>query len=327
MDGMSYPGPIEFQYVKTGPVWDDGTSLNFAEWFQHHEVSPGRFVSAQVAAFTRWSADYTWFVPGWPEIVPGKPMQWPRPWMPPGDAGVAPGPLPAPAPWLSPHRQWDPNVSPHEQTDPGKKPFPWPETYPLPNVPAPWPGWVPLPIGPAPLPAPMPDSPGNPGTSSKPRPEREPDSVVIEQTAGQPVSPPRLGRHVRQRPPKGTKEKKITIRNTSPLFAFLFDQFGKVTEVMDLVDSFWKALPKEYRGGSWYDAKAKRWKPRANIQERAMLVYRHWDKVDLAQAIQNVISDNLQDRAIGQANRQTIKNLRESRTGWSRPTLWGGWAG
>lgn len=71
--------------------------------------------------------------------------------------------------------------------------------------------------------------------------------------------------------------------------------FGKLTEGVDFVESFWDALPWEVR---------RRWigRPR-RVQDKLRDLYNHWDKVDMQAALKNLAYNEVMDLVIGRSSR------------------------
>lgn len=83
-----------------------------------------------------------------------------------------------------------------------------------------------------------------------------------------------------------------------------------MTESADLVDSFYKALPKNILGKDWH-ANGKR---TPSYKNKLRTLYRHWDKIDPVKAIQNIAQNQLEDWAIGKASSKATKGLLKSGT-------------
>lgn len=125
-------------------------------------------------------------------------------------------------------------------------------------------GEVPAPAGTLPLAAPMVGIATSPAVAAKAQPLTK--------------------FHYLRRPPKGTKERKIRTKGYLAVTALL----NTATEAVDAVEAVYRALPRNLR-------------PRSKQSPQAMLrlLYEHWDKVDVVQAGQNLILEELQDRVYG----------------------------
>lgn len=126
-------------------------------------------------------------------------------------------------------------------------------------------------------------------------------------TAGRANAPGRNPNvHVRQKPGPGVKERKGKMRTAADLAG---DVLGGFSEFGDLVDSFYDALPKQYKAKSYYKGKRIRpsWKKRWNA------LYQNFDKVDMNEALNNVVKNEVQDQLIGRASSKANKFLRGDR--------------
>lgn len=97
-------------------------------------------------------------------------------------------------------------------------------------------------------------------------------------------------------PPKpGEKEQKLDLWGQ-----WIGDLYGKLTEIRDVVNAFTDALPRhlQYRGG---------------LGDMISNLYANWEHIDWAEAIKNLIENEIQDQAIGRANRAASKSLGRAR--------------
>ena len=101
---------------------------------------------------------------------------------------------------------------------------------------------------------------------------------------------PQLRRYHPRKPGRGTKERKLRVQGG--IGAAIWTLASTVTEAGDLIDALYDAIPAQYRRGS-----------HRTVQDRAKVVYRHADKIDLEAAGWNILFNEIQDRLIGQANR------------------------
>jgi hypothetical protein len=115
---------------------------------------------------------------------------------------------------------------------------------------------------------------------------------------------PRVARAARSRPPEdGVKERK---GKAAQVGAALFSALDKLSEGSEVVDAFYQALPAHVR---------KRWnrpeRPGDNMGQygidgadwKLQALYHNWDKVDLNEAIKNVLANELEDRLYGAAHK------------------------
>lgn len=187
-----------------------------------------------------------------------------------------------------------------------------------------------------PMPYPMPDPnfarglPSvRPGThpladpSPEPQPEVQPDTAGDGATTGgsssggigravtpqgvRPIAPrPRVPPRPRER------EAKATSRSKKILLA-LFKVLDEASELADLVDSLYEALPKETRD---------KWKCNRNLfgvdsagqygisnaDCKAKALWHNWHKVDPEQAVENIIKNHIYDKVVGAMHRQLPRN-------------------
>lgn len=185
-------------------------------------------------------------------------------------------------PWYN-GQQWERDI-----TGPSAQPGPEPDQVvvapPLPRPVNP----IDLPIG---WPVQQPDAP--PVTPGVPRPvvitqgwTPESSTSSYESPHPPPVTP-------RTQPKPGEKERKVR-SNVPGLFQILRrmrDAAYATTEGLDMLDAFYEALPKQYQVA----------KPRP--QDKAKMLYRHWEKVDLNQALLNLIQNHVEDALVGRLSR------------------------
>lgn len=124
--------------------------------------------------------------------------------------------------------------------------------------------------------------------------------------ADAPFAPPRI--HINRPPPKGTKEKKFIASARGTIVAV----FGGVTEVSDMVDALWEALPKSRRYGYYLLHKkggGTFWKRRhgATMGRKMRDIWGGLDDLDLNEAIWNLATNQLEDAAIGKLGKAAQK--------------------
>lgn len=110
--------------------------------------------------------------------------------------------------------------------------------------------------------------------------------------------PPLTNYHLLRAPPDGVKERKVRVAGYAAVNLFI----GSATELLDALNAIYKALPKNLR-------------PRRFVsqRERLEILYENWDKVNVVQAVKNLVYNELQDRlfgAMGNATKQASANLR-----------------
>lgn len=217
-------------------------------------------------------------VRSWHRIAPANspPVYIPARWEP-IPAKVAPMPMPLALPQVIP--ALDPHSVPPGAPMVQPKPLPYrvvPHRLPNPyrdpveqtqrgNVAAPSPATPqPVPVQPPPIVLP-PVNPVLPGGGS----------VVVRPPGYKPPFTP---------PGRGVKERKwiAAVASSSPLGRIV----NGVTEGADLVEAFYGALPDYLKGCR-------------TLQCKLAALYEHWDKVNMLQAIANIVANQVEDRIIG----------------------------
>lgn len=138
-----------------------------------------------------------------------------------------------------------------------------------------------------------------PGTApSYPQPEpwpwRLPPNVTVGSN-GSTTSPPQ---HARKPPNRRDPEKKI--RAMGPAASAISKAFQHMTEINDSIDALYEAIPPKDR------LKYRPGKPIADW-EKARHVAKNWDKVDVAQAMINLVKNQAVDKVIGGLNANAAK--------------------
>lgn len=210
-----------------------------------------------------------------------------------------PAPKPIPVSFL-PGIKPNPNRVPSERRDYGlePKPNPWPEPTPL-N-----PYW-PFPV--------LPFYPVNPEPWLPPTEPSVP-SIDFDTgfTNGKKLITPRPGRHYKRPPGRNERETKKTLNPS--LFARLARMgISGATEGADFVGAVYEALPTNItrfkgRDGKWRD------KDMGPIN-KAIRIFNNLDKLDVDQAVKNLIYNHLEDKLIGKLSAGARKDL--ERKGWT----------
>lgn len=118
------------------------------------------------------------------------------------------------------------------------------------------------------------------------------------------------GTHINAPPAAGTKERKVIANVAARSLVGLAANF--LTEGADAIEAIHDALPPEAKSG-WYHLHGKGgkmyWKKRRKVSPQVMLrdLYRHWDKVDVSDALKNLAKNEVEDRLIGKAGRAQQK--------------------
>ena len=130
---------------------------------------------------------------------------------------------------------------------------------------------------------------------------------------GVPVVPGPVSPTPRQPPGPGTSERKVRLRYRGVVRAIRF-AVGTVTEYLDVLAALYGALPKQYRPGYYRLHRkdgstywVKRWNP--SVIQRAEAVWKHLDKIDMTDALGNIVQNEIEDQLIGRANRSITRNL------------------
>lgn len=233
-----------------------------------------------------------------------------------------PRPVPRPLPfWALPYRV--PNPYAPDQTQPQwgpgsptKPPLPWetPTTAPGKRL-----------IG-------VPE-PGNPRVVF---PDKGP-TLIADPTKPRPMEEAKPEHRFQKPSKRKLKERKVLAYDTVTRIALKLVNI--TTESCDAIDGFYDALPEKLRKQihlerlqayrKWKRAMAKRGSTdaeverqgadeeanrphvRVNCTEKARQLWKHWDKVDIRRALENLAENQLEDWAFGQAGKRTKKLARE----------------
>lgn len=130
------------------------------------------------------------------------------------------------------------------------------------------------------------------------------------------VPRPKLNNLASRRPPRGTKERKIRVRDYAVGRAIEF-ALSQVTESADTLHAIFEALPmwlkfKYLNAARWREERynsgrvvAARLRYRAlTPQEKVKILYDHWDKVDTRKATENILLMRGSDRMWGKIGQQ-----------------------
>lgn len=123
---------------------------------------------------------------------------------------------------------------------------------------------------------------------------------------------PKPARRFARKPP-GPGEKEVKLRATLPAGVLAIQKAGHaVTEGLDLLDSFYDALPKTvrsagvFKGGKW-------WK--VSPQEKVRVIWNNFDQLDWDKVIKNLAKNEIEDRILGRANASADRALTRSPIG------------
>lgn len=226
--------------------------------------------------------------PGFTPVIVPRPHQYPNPHTYPTPA---PRPAPVPSPTVRPRNPWR---DPAEQPTRGPRPRPRPRPDPRPRpFPRPRPGDDPITEIPR-LPDPA------PGVSPQPG-----GAPVIVQGPGEAPSG-----HVKPRPQvrprKGEKEKKVWVGRAAA--KYLQPILGTLTETMDFVEAFYKALPKCARPKGF-----------VGPVRQAEAVYKNFELINLRELMINLLTMQVEDEIIGRQGQAmaNFSNMTGSQAGYS----------
>lgn len=266
-------------------------NLQYEYWLGSHSYYYAWYMRSGAEASTPWHRTPP-YGPVWPAIpIPAQPVPPELPQIDPMTQPI-PGPAiaPRPLPWHAiPGRPVNrPDRVPGERPERGPVPVAPPGA---PNVPgAPGTPGLPIPVIPV-----FPGPGVSPVPSPRPLPETRPvtnaPAVRLTPTGAKPTtgvenprSPPR--------PPRGNvRERKIRLIASVPGAGVALKLINWATEGFDFVDALWKALPKSSRT------------PNANPAQKLEDLWDHMDELDLEQAIENIVNENLQDIVVGRSGR------------------------
>lgn len=123
--------------------------------------------------------------------------------------------------------------------------------------------------------------------------------------------------HVNARPKPNEKERKVRPLSGS-VYRVIARALSHVTEGLEIVDAFWDALPEKFRKREM----AKRHGKPPNSQEKLRQIWLHWDQINLNEAIDNIVKNELEDRVFGffgkQAGRAAARDGRATAYGTTR---------
>lgn len=129
---------------------------------------------------------------------------------------------------------------------------------------------------------------------------------------GAPIKPPVPPRPNPSRPAPGEKEKKAWWKAKAPqLLEMAKKAMDNTTETCDAVDAIWSALPGDVK---WVPGQ-----PQA-CGEKALAIVRHWNKIDIGQAVTNLVINHYGDKVVGGLMRARQDALgRLGTRGWRMP--------
>ena len=225
-------------------------------------------------------------------------------------ASIVPMDFPLPFP-LFLTRAPNPALSPQEQTQFG----PGGVTDPLPWEPPVQPGTPMVPQTPPDI------------VIGSPSPGSSPATGVDPGSSPAPAPVPELGT-VPAPPPPGTQEHKVKI-SRGGVIQKIVAVAGATTEFLDAIDALWRALPKGLRTGyklvrrkDGRQVFVKAYKP--NVKQKIADVWNNWDKINIDQAVDNLLMNELQDQVIGRSHSALQRTYARNRLLQNRPGLMAG---
>ncbi|MCY1672615.1 hypothetical protein OVA07_16580 [Novosphingobium sp. SL115] len=125
-----------------------------------------------------------------------------------------------------------------------------------------------------------------------------------------PPKPPVIGNnHERRKPPRNVRERKM--RGPVMLGLMLADVISEGAEV---VDAIFEALPKDVqkkwdcnRSAAFIDKAGQYGIDNADCKARAL--WHNWHKVDIVEAVRNIIANQIEDKLIGYLHKNAPRNL------------------
>lgn len=111
--------------------------------------------------------------------------------------------------------------------------------------------------------------------------------------------------HALKQAPAGVRERKFILSRSSSTAVKVFWAARAITESIDVIREVHKALPREYQAKRKPLRETKKGERRRKPGplEWAIALWNHWDKVDVEQALINVISNEVEDLVIGGSQR------------------------
>lgn len=184
-----------------------------------------------------------------------------------------------PAPWTPSHPGEEPSEESDQPPQPGRG---RPPVYAVP--------WQDFPVGIA-----------SPNLGITVLPNKQ--TITVTKPDGAGVSPPRTKppgnvsaassrppRNPNVRAPRNYKKSKVNVYSTIPgMVLWLVNQ---ATEGLDLVDGLWDAIP--------YEKRTNRGNKDLDPYDKAVEVFYNWHNIDVAEALENIINNQIEDFAYGQ---------------------------
>lgn len=120
-------------------------------------------------------------------------------------------------------------------------------------------------------------------------------------------------RFVPRRPPEPPREREVKLRATAGVVGVIQRLGHATTELLDHIDSFHDALPKQYQAkGGYVPGLGFR---KATPQAKVEAVMKNFDKLNWNDVIKNVAKNEIEDRILGRANAGADRALNRSPIG------------
>lgn len=136
-------------------------------------------------------------------------------------------------------------------------------------------------------------------------PGLKPYQVPIISRVEWPPVPASSSPHNRLPPGRGTKERKVRVRGIPSSMYAVREVLSGFTEAFDFLEALYRAIPDKKKPR--YKNTKFAWKA-PPYQVMADHVYKHLSDIDVPQAIQNVLTNELQDQIIGRLSRGARKS-------------------
>lgn len=154
----------------------------------------------------------------------------------------------------------------------------------------------------------------------RPRPRLKPyevsdmGAVVLTPNGVEHLAP---GGHAKLPPNKGDRERKARIG--SPTLRVVMGILGALTEAGDLIDAIYKAIPAKGTHRRWKGRDGK-WREAAiTPQGKLAFIYANWQKVDISDALWNIVENEAEDRAFGYLGNRLKKTYASNHAAGYKP--------
>ncbi len=145
-----------------------------------------------------------------------------------------------------------------------------------------------------------------------PEPARAPPSRWQWNSGGPPLAPPRP--HRREPPERGDKERKMRSQ-AARIGQALFRALDRISESAEVVDAVYEALPDDVKRRWERGRQSRRFLDQAGqygiegADWKLEALYHNWHRVDVRQAMKNILQNHVEDKIIGGAQRYLPNNV------------------